>query len=332
MSEHQRSHRGAETLRIAEKGLLNMNYVSTWSARTLKLMGTVGLSLLLMACGTLRQAANASAFSDAEAACRPNLERCVGRCRSGDSDSCNVLSFLIADDDPDFAQLRRQRGDAPLTLRQLEKLHVDMERLCSDGVSKACKVITAVEGQLDAIKEPPTKVAKPNPTQSAPVSGKTASASRAEAKCDPLEFVSPQEAYVDQPKPYGTSQEISDLDGDGKSEIEVDYATSMTSVGMTILKRTGDSSCFVAVYSGPGSNVKPRSTKSHGWFDVDVGFDSYFPKAGRGYGVVHMTYDGIKYRWKEAIQCARMDGSKVDSKECAEGVKSEDPDNPPPGP
>ena len=271
-----------------------MGHSTNRAARASAFIAFLGSATLPLACGTLRQAANAGAFSDAEAACRPNLERCVGRCRSGDSDSCHVLSFLIADDDPDFAELRRQRGDASLTLQQLEKLHVDMERLCSDGVSKACKVITAVDGQLDAIKEPPPKVAKPNPTQSAPVSAKTASASRAEAKCDPLEFVSPQEAYVDQPKPYGTSQEIPDLDGDGKPEIEVDYATSMTSFGMTILKRTGDSSCFVAVYSGPGSSVKPRSTKVHGWLDVDVGFDSYFPKSGRGYGVVHMTYDGIK--------------------------------------
>jgi hypothetical protein len=301
------------------------------SAGTSRLMGVVGTCLLSMACGTPRQVANVSAFNDAETACRPNLETCASRCRSGDRNSCLVLTFLMVDDDPEYAELRRRRGEPPLTLEQLEKLRGNVDRLCSDGNPRACNAIDGIERKIATAKIPPKEADAPKPKPSVRASAKATGASPAKTKCDPLQFVSPQEAYVGQEEPYGTSLDIPDLDGDGIPEVEVDYATSMTSFGMTILKRMGDSSCFVPVYSGPGSNVKPRATKTHGWLDVDVGFDTYFPKSGRGYGGVHMTYDGIKYRWKDATECAVMDGTKVDSKECAEAVESHDPDRPPPG-
>lgn len=309
----------------------------------------VALALLAggssIGCGTLRSAANASAFNDAESVCRPNLSLCVDHCRNEDRTSCDVLDVLIAEGDPAFAQFRENRGDPALSLAQLRRLHEDMKRICSDGVSRACPLAEVVLGRIDAKEKAPSEKAPEVPTEQqatptkvavkepVPVEGNTVSPSTAAtpaAVCDPLEFVSPNEAYVEQPRPYGRVSDSADLDGDGHLEVEVHYPTSETSVGLTLLKRTNDAACFATIYRGPGTVVTPRKSKSNGWLDVELSF-GILTNSGRGYGTVTMKFDGAKYRWGKTVGCESWPdtGAKVDG--CEEIVREEDPDRPSPG-
>lgn len=122
--------------------------------------------------------------------------------------------------------------------------------------------------------------------------------------CSPLAYGPSMQAYPGQSPPYAFSSKSKDLDGDGVPEIEVSYATSVTSSGMTVLKKTPDAwECFRVVYEGTAGGMTLRSTKTNGWFDVELSF-MLLQDTGRGSGVVLMTFDGTQYKFTKALSCS----------------------------
>jgi hypothetical protein len=126
-------------------------------------------------------------------------------------------------------------------------------------------------------------------------------------KCDPVAFVAPAEGYVGQDEPYGTAQEIDDLDGDGTKEIAVSYPTSRTSNGVTIISPTKDRYCYRKVYEGEGSYSSARATKTNTYRDIELSVDVMLPQS-RGWARVLLAYDGSTYRWKETLKCDSVSG------------------------
>ena len=132
----------------------------------------------------------------------------------------------------------------------------------------------------------------------------------------------------DASKPTVTT--FADLDGDGRPEILVDYPTSATSSGVTLLQRIDHASCFAVLYSGSGGGLVPRKSRTSGRLDLELGL-RILTDSGWGGARVLLTFDGTKYRWKEVLNCSSMAEPNVSLGGCAELAAEYDPDRPSPG-
>lgn len=178
---------------------------------------------------------------------------------------------------------------------------------------------TRSAASLSASSPPPAAAEDPTPS----AESQSVHSPVSEPQCDAVKFADliPCEYYdLD-----AEVEDIGDLDGDGRTDVAVTYNTSMTSRGVTILRRTGDRTCFTEVYSGTGFGVSLKPQTTRGWRDIELVFEP-LTSQGRGIACVRAAFDGTKYRWAKALSCSDITGKDLSRSECEEIMTSYDPD------